>query len=304
MSSVYRSVTATLPTKVNTVIQRLAIASLIGQAVLIGTGGAVRLTASGLGCPTWPKCTADSLVNTPEMGIHGFIEFGNRALTFVLALVALLMLVFLWNLRKERKDLFWLAFGLLASIPAQAVIGGLSVLTKLNPWVVGLHFLVSAALVVFATLLVNRAYDRPARSQAPVRPLLRQLALTAAVLVGITVVIGVMVTGSGPHAGDANAPRNGLDSDLITRIHVLPVYLLVAVGVLLVIFCWNRGKGDLLRSASIWLFATLILQAGIGYAQNFTGLPPVLVGLHMLGAAAMLAAGTNMADVALRSRKA
>lgn len=304
MSSVYRSVTAKLPTKVNTVIRRLAIASLIGQAVLIGTGGAVRLTASGLGCPTWPKCTADSLVNTPEMGIHGFIEFGNRALTFVLALVALLMLVFLWNLRKERKDLFWLAFGLLASIPAQAVIGGLSVLTKLNPWVVGLHFLVSAALVVFATLLVNRAYDRPPRSQAPVRPLLRQLALTAAVLVGITVVIGVMVTGSGPHAGDANAPRNGLDSDLITRIHVLPVYLLVAVGVLLVIFCWNRGKGDLLRSASIWLFATLILQAGIGYAQNFTGLPPVLVGLHMLGAAAMLAAGTNMADVALRSRKA
>ena len=304
MSSWYRAVTAKLPTRVNTVIRRLAIASLIGQAVLIGTGGAVRLTASGLGCPTWPKCTADSLVNTPEMGIHGFIEFGNRALTFVLAFVALAMLVFLWNLRKERKDLFWLAFGLLASIPAQAVIGGLSVLTKLNPWVVGLHFLVSAALVVFANLLVNRAYDRPPRSQAAVRPLLRQLALTSAVLVGITVVIGVMVTGSGPHAGDANAPRNGLDSDLITRIHVLPVYLLVAVSVLLLIFCWKRGRGDLLRSASLWLFATLILQAAIGYVQHFTGLPPLLVGMHMLGAAAMLAAGTNMADVALRSRKA
>lgn len=304
MSSWYRAVTAKLPTQVNPAIRRLAIASLIGQAVLIGTGGAVRLTASGLGCPTWPKCTADSLVNTPEMGLHGVIEFGNRALTIVLALVALSMLVFVWNLRKERKDLFWLAFGLLASIPAQAVIGGLSVLTKLNPWVVGLHFLVSATLVVFATLLVNRAYDRPPRSQMAVRPLLRQLSLTAAVLVGITVVIGVMVTGSGPHAGDANAPRNGLDSDLITRIHVLPVYLLVAVSVLLLIFCWKRGSGDLLRSASLWLFITLILQAVIGYVQNFTGLPPVLVGMHMLGAAAMLAAGTNMADVALRSRKA
>lgn len=304
MSSLYRSITAKLPTAVNPTVRRLAIASLIGQAVLIGTGGAVRLTSSGLGCPTWPRCTPESLVNTPEMGIHGIIEFGNRALTFVLAIIAVSMLVFLWNLRKERKDLFWLAFGLLASIPAQAIIGGLSVLTKLNPWVVGLHFLVSAALVVFATLLVNRAYGRPPASQKPVRPLLRQLALTSAVLVGIAVVIGVMVTGSGPHAGDANAPRNGLDSDLITRIHVLPVYLLVAVAVLLLVVTWKRGKGDLLRSASLWLIATVVLQAVIGYTQHFTGLPPLLVGLHMLGAAALLAAGTNVADVALRSRKA
>lgn len=304
MSSLYRSITAKLPTAVNPTVRRLAIASLIGQAVLIGTGGAVRLTSSGLGCPTWPRCTPESLVNTPEMGIHGIIEFGNRALTFVLAIIAVSMLVFLWNLRKERKDLFWLAFGLLASIPAQAIIGGLSVLTKLNPWVVGLHFLVSSALVVFAKLLVNRAYGRPPASQKPVRPLLRQLALTSAVLVGIAVVIGVMVTGSGPHAGDANAPRNGLDSDLITRIHVLPVYLLVAVAVLLLVVTWKRGKGDLLRSASLWLIATVVLQAVIGYTQHFTGLPPLLVGLHMLGAAALLAAGTNVADVALHSRRA
>ncbi|ABY23975.1 heme O monooxygenase [Renibacterium salmoninarum ATCC 33209] len=304
MSSLYRSITAKLPTAVNPTVRRLAIASLIGQAVLIGTGGAVRLTSSGLGCPTWPRCTPESLVNTPEMGIHGIIEFGNRALTFVLAIIAVSMLVFLWNLRKERKDLFWLAFGLLASIPAQAIIGGLSVLTKLNPWVVGLHFLVSSALVVFAKLLVNRAYGRPPASQKPVRPLLRQLALTSAVLVGIAVVIGVMVTGSGPHAGDANAPRNGLDSDLITRIHVLPVYLLVAVSVLLLVVTWKRGKGDLLRSASLWLIATVVLQAVIGYTQHFTGLPPLLVGLHMLGAAALLAAGTNVADVALHSRRA
>ncbi|HEY8294685.1 MAG TPA: COX15/CtaA family protein, partial [Micrococcaceae bacterium] len=118
-----------LPTQVNATVRRLSVASLIGQSVLVVTGGAVRLTASGLGCPTWPKCTAGSLVNTPEMGVHGFIEFGNRTLTVLLAIVAALMLVFLWNLRKERKDLFWLSFGLLASIPAQAVVGGITVLT-------------------------------------------------------------------------------------------------------------------------------------------------------------------------------
>jgi cytochrome c oxidase assembly protein subunit 15 len=155
-----------LPVTVDSTVRRLAVLSLIGQTVLVVTGGAVRLTASGLGCPTWPRCTGNSLVNTPEMGIHGFIEFGNRLLTFALAAVAALMLVYLWNLRKERKDLFLLALGLLASIPAQSILGGITVLTQLNPWVVGLHFLVSMALVVFATLLVNRAFGRTGQFRA------------------------------------------------------------------------------------------------------------------------------------------
>jgi cytochrome c oxidase assembly protein subunit 15 len=143
--------TSKLPVSVDRTVLRLAVLSLIGQTILVVTGGAVRLTSSGLGCPTWPRCTADSLVNTPEMGLHGFIEFGNRLLTFALAAVAALMLVYLWNLRKERRDLFLLALGLLASIPAQAIIGGITVLTQLNPWVVGLHILVSMAMVVLAT---------------------------------------------------------------------------------------------------------------------------------------------------------
>ncbi len=160
---------AWLPDTVNETVKRLAVLSLIGQTLLIVTGGAVRLTASGLGCPTWPRCTDSSLVNTPEMGIHGIIEFGNRLLTFALAAVAVAMLVYLWNLRKERRDLFLLALGLLASIPAQAIIGGITVLTQLNPWVVGLHFLVSMALVVLATLLVNRAYGRTGKFRVAVR---------------------------------------------------------------------------------------------------------------------------------------
>ncbi|WP_427017732.1 COX15/CtaA family protein [Pseudarthrobacter sp. P1] len=295
-----------LPTIVTPTIRRLSVASLVGQSVLIVTGAAVRLTASGLGCPTWPKCTTGSLVNTPEMGIHGIIEFGNRTLTFALALVATLMLVFLWNLRKERKDLFWLAFSLLASIPVQAVIGGLSVLTKLNPWVVSLHFLVSAALVVFSMLLVNRTYARTGMASAAVATApsktVRQLTAVAAVCTGIAVVLGTMVTGSGPHAGDANAPRNELNPDLITRIHVVPVYLLVISCAILLVLLWRRGSGDALRTGALLLVAAVVFQGGIGYAQHFTGLPPLLVGLHMLGSALLLAAATNLADLVYRRK--
>ncbi|MEN3345923.1 MAG: heme a synthase, partial [Arthrobacter sp.] len=165
-------ITSRLPVTVDKTVKRLAVSSLIGQIVLVVTGGAVRLTSSGLGCPTWPRCTDTSLVNTPEMGIHGIIEFGNRLLTFALAAVAVMMLVYLWNLRKERRDLFLLALGLLASIPAQAIIGGITVLSGLNPWVVGLHFLVSMALVVFATLLVNRAYGRTGKARTVALPAL------------------------------------------------------------------------------------------------------------------------------------
>ncbi|MCW1250314.1 COX15/CtaA family protein [Acaricomes phytoseiuli] len=292
-----------LPTQLNATIRRLAVASLIGQITIILTGGAVRLTASGLGCPTWPKCTPESLVNTPEMGIHGFIEFGNRTLTIVLALIALAMLVALWNFRHEQRTMFWLAIGLLASIPAQAVVGGITVLTKLNPWVVGVHFLISATLVVFATLLVNRAFARPPREMRPASPIIRQLALASSILVGITVIIGVMVTGSGPHAGDPEAPRNGLEPDLITRIHVLPVYLLVISAVLLAVLAWRRGSGDLLRRGSLLQVAAVFAQGLIGYVQNATGLPILLVGMHLLGSALLLAATTNMTDLAFRSGK-
>ncbi|MFI5084736.1 MAG: heme A synthase [Actinomycetales bacterium] len=293
-----------LPTQVNATVRRLSVASLIGQSVLVVTGGAVRLTASGLGCPTWPKCTAGSLVNTPEMGVHGFIEFGNRTLTVLLAIVAALMLVFLWNLRKERKDLFWLSFGLLASIPAQAVVGGITVLTHLNPWVVGLHFLISATLIIFSMLLVNRSYGRTGLTAGPLRrpagKTIRQLAVLAWICTVAAVIIGTMVTGSGPHAGDATAPRNELNPELITRVHVLPVYILVITSIVLVVVLWRRGTGDKLRHGAIVLLAAVLVQGAIGYTQYFTGLPSLLVGMHMAGAALLLAAATNEADLALR----
>ncbi len=299
-----RSFADKLPTSVTPAIRRLSVGLLIGQGVLIVSGGVVRLTGSGLGCPTWPQCTAGSLTNTPAMGIHGVIEFTNRTLTFALAAVALALLVVLWNLRKERKDLFWLTFALLASIPAQAVIGGVTVLTGLNPYVVSLHFLVSAALVVFSMLLVNRTFGRtgmtsPAGARLP-RKTIRQLAAVAAVCTYLAVILGTLVTGTGPHSGDATSPRTNLDGYVVTRIHVLPVYLLVAVSVILLVLLWHRGRGDVLRNAAIWLIVSVVYQGAIGYWQYFTGVPVVLVGLHMVGSSLLLATGTNIVDLALR----
>jgi cytochrome c oxidase assembly protein subunit 15 len=294
-----------LPVTVDSTVRRLAVLSLIGQTVLVVTGGAVRLTASGLGCPTWPRCTSNSLVNTPEMGIHGFIEFGNRLLTFALAAVAVLMLVYLWNLRKERKDLFLLALGLLASIPAQAVIGGITVLTQLNPWVVGLHFLVSMALVVFAMLLVNRAYGRTGQFRTlPLTSLpgvLRPVMTAVALFSAIAVMLGVVVTGAGPHAGDANAPRNDLDWDLFSHIHAVPAYLVTAGTLLAVYLVFRRGISGTFRTAVLMLLGVTVLQAVIGFTQYYNGIPALLVGAHMLGAALLMAAATNAADIARSS---
>ena len=150
-----------LPGIIDRRIRVVAWASLVSQIVIIGTGGAVRLTGSGLGCPTWPRCTEDSFISTPEMGIHGIIEFGNRLLTFVLAIIAIAMFVLLLRLRKERPELFRLSILLGLGIPGQAVIGGVTVLTNLNPYVVGLHYVLSLVLVVLASVLLYRVRRGP-----------------------------------------------------------------------------------------------------------------------------------------------
>jgi cytochrome c oxidase assembly protein subunit 15 len=239
------------------------------------------------------------------MGIHGIIEFGNRLLTFALAAVAVAMLVYLWNLRRERRDLFLLALGLLASIPAQAVIGGITVLTQLNPWVVGLHFLVSMALVVVATLLVNRAYGRTGRFRAAELPALpgvaRPLMTAVALFAALAVCLGVVVTGAGPHAGDADAPRNNLDWDLFSHIHAAPAYLVTA-GALFALYLVLRDRiPGPFRTAVVMLLGVTVLQAAIGFTQYYNGIPALLVAAHMLAAALLMSAATNAADLARSS---
>ncbi|BDZ50600.1 hypothetical protein GCM10025867_28410 [Frondihabitans sucicola] len=150
-----------LPARVDRRVRIIAWASLVCQLVLVGTGGLVRLTGSGLGCPTWPECTTGSLVTTPEMGLHGIIEFGNRLLTFVLVVIVILAFFAVFRMRKVRRDLFWLTLIQALSIPFQAVLGGISVLAKLNPYVVGSHFIVSMILVRITATLVYRVYHGP-----------------------------------------------------------------------------------------------------------------------------------------------
>jgi len=246
---------------------------LIANIGITITGALVRLTASGLGCPEWPLCTADSLINTPEMGIHGLIEFGNRVLTFVLLLVTVLGLVVLWRVRKERRDLWRFALVLLLGIPLQAVIGGISVWTNLNPYVVGLHFVVSIAMTIVATILVIRVIHVDVVSRLRDIPLLSWL---VALGTATTLVIGILTTGSGPHAGDADAPRNGLDSDLLQHLHSWPAYGTLA----LVLFASVRSAGES-RRWFVGLVIALCGQATLGIIQSRNGLPVALVAMHV-----------------------
>jgi heme a synthase len=297
-----------LPRTVTPLVRGLALASLVSQILIVVTGGAVRLTASGLGCPEWPRCTAESMVNTPEMGMHGVIEFGNRLLTFVLTAIAIAMLVSLWNLRRTRRDLFIPAVVLLAGIPAQAVVGGITVLTQLNPWVVGWHFIISMILIVVATVLVNRARLTAAETGADTEPraapLLRQLLVAAAGLVAAAVLLGVVVTGSGPHAGDLGAARNNLNPDLMTRIHAAPVYLLVLTVVVLVVAAYRLRVARRLRAALVLLAVAVLAQGAVGYLQHFLHLPVALVALHMLGASLLTAATAHAVYVGFTRRRA
>ncbi|HEY9379107.1 MAG TPA: COX15/CtaA family protein [Jiangellaceae bacterium] len=286
-----------VPVPADRTLRRLAIASLISQIGIVVTGGAVRLTGSGLGCPEVPNCTEDSLVPTPEMGIHSVIEFGNRLLTFVLGAIALAtLLAVARTLRSDhpRHDLLVPGVVLLLGIPAQALIGMATVRTTLNPWVVMLHFMCSAALVAVATILVRRA-QRPAGTEpAEVRsPWLRRLAATTLAAAFGTVYLGTVVTGTGPHAGDPEAPRTGLDLESIAQLHVHAVTLLLGLSVGL--YCAARAIGSpgrAARAAAI-LIGVELGQGAIGVVQYLLDLPVALVGLHMLGAALLVAAAVD-----------
>lgn len=273
-------------------LSRLAIALLVANIVIVVTGGAVRLTGSGLGCPEWPRCTESSFVVHGALGIHGLIEFGNRMLTFVLAAVAIATWVATLRYSPRRPALRRLATALMVGIPAQALLGGLTVLSGLNPWVVALHLLLSLALVGVAVTLVRRIRegDQPARPMVP-SPV---VALTRATFVTAWAVlyVGTVVTGSGPHAGDAASPRTGLSPATVSQLHADLVFLLVGltVGCLVALRATHAPRRA--QRAAAWLLGIELAQGAIGFTQYFTDLPIVLVGLHVLGAALVSAAAT------------
>ena len=280
-----------LPTTIDRRVRVFAWLSLGIQLLIVLTGGAVRLTASGLGCPTWPQCTDGSFVTTPEMGIHGVIEFGNRTLFFVIQIVAIITFLLIVRMRRQRPDLFWLALVPCFSIVLQAVLGGITVLTNLNPYVVGLHFLVSVVLVLLSAVFVFRVYygRRGATVTAP--GWFRALAWTAAVAVFVTVILGIITTGSGPHAGDGGAARNGLDSELLQHFHSWPAYAAFALSVGLLLGALRLGARRLVRF-TVLLVGIELVQIAVGLTQARLGLPEPLVAAHMVLACALAAAMT------------
>lgn len=276
-----------------TLLSRLALASIIANVGIVVTGGAVRLTASGLGCPTWPRCTDDSYVTTPEMGIYGVIEFGNRMLTFAVGLIALATVLAVLAHRPRRPGLLALAVAVFLGIPAQAVIGGITVLTNLNPWVVGLHFLASMAVIAAAYALWRRIDEPDGPTVAVVPTPLRALArITTGVTVAV-LVIGTWVTGSGPHAGDQGAARNGLDPESISQVHADGVFLLIGLSVAL-IFAFRAVGARRATRAAIVLVVVELSQGVIGFVQYFTHVPALLVGAHMLGSCVVLLAALSV----------
>ncbi|MCG5435337.1 COX15/CtaA family protein [Micromonospora foliorum] len=274
-------------------LRRLALASIIANVGIVVTGGAVRLTASGLGCPTWPRCTDDSYVTTPEMGVYGVIEFSNRMLTFAVGLIALATVLAVLAHRPRRPGLLALAVAVFLGIPAQAVIGGITVLTNLNPWVVGLHFLASMAVIAAAYALWRRVGDPDGPTVAVVPTPLRALArITTGVTVAV-LVVGTWVTGSGPHAGDHGAARNGLDPETISQVHADGVFLLIGLSVAL-IFAFRAVGAQRATRAAIILVAVELSQGLIGFVQYFTHVPALLVGAHMLGSCLVLLAALSV----------
>jgi cytochrome c oxidase assembly protein subunit 15 len=277
-------------------LRRIFIANLVAQIGIVVTGGIVRLTGSGLGCPTWPECAEGSYIPTSRQAEswHKHVEFGNRLLTFVLAALAIAAIVgaFVWWRRNRREGadprtpVMALAAIPIVGTVVQAVLGGITVLTGLNPWAVAAHFVVSMAIIAACVVLVVRAGepgDRPVT--IVVRREIRLLARALVVVTAVVVVLGVIVTGSGPHSGDADVEaRFGLDPRTVSWLHADSVLLFLGLTVGLLVALRVTHAPVRAQRMTAMLLAVALAQGIVGYAQYFSGLPWILVAIHMLGA--------------------
>jgi heme a synthase len=267
----------------------LALAGVIADTVIMSTGAAVRLSSSGLGCPAWPQCSAADIVASKNAGqtlLNTWIEFGNRLLNFPLVIIAGLIFVAAWRFRPggtRQRDLVWLAAAQPAGVVAQAVIGGIVVLTKLNPVTVSVHFLVSASIVAAAVALRARY---AAGQEGPPAGVRRDLRLLSAVLVAVTCLMlaaGTVVTGTGPLAGNAAAPRYRLPLEGVTQLHADVGWLIAGLAVALLLGLRLSGAPRRAVRAGWIMIAALGSQGVIGYIQYFTHLPAGLVWIHVTG---------------------
>ncbi|OAN38315.1 COX15/CtaA family protein [Microbacterium sp. H83] len=334
----------------------LAWLSFLAQTIIIGTGGAVRLTGSGLGCSEWPLCTPESLVPIyADQGIHGLIEFGNRVMTGVVGIIALAVLllvlarvggrlmvfsalrfaaggivaaalVFLVvtlvglpatpfamgallvaviaatvravRLTADRRDLVILAWVVLIGVVAQALVGGITVLTGLNPFIVGFHYVSSLLLVCVTAAFLVRLYAAPGPRERVVPRWFAVLSHVSGLALAVTIVFGVLTTGSGPHSGDADVLRRGFDATVLAHVHSWPGYALAVLVLALAVSAWALRLEP--RKWLLVLVIAIAVQVGVGVWQAREGLPPLLVGIHMVLASLSAAAYTV---VVLRLKK-
>jgi len=258
---------------------------VVAQTAIVVTGGLVRLTGSGLGCPSYPECTPGSYVPTREQaeGIHSYIEFGNRLLTFVLTAVVIAAVVVAWRHRPRRRDLLVLAGLQLVGVAVQAALGGVTVLTGLHPATVAAHLLLSMALIAGAVVLLEvsgRVVPTP-----PVRPEIRWLGGALLGVAGCVLVLGTVVTGSGPHSGDAEQPaRFGFDPQMVSWLHADLVFLFLGLALAMVLALRLTDSPLRAQRRAAALLAALVAQGVVGYVQYFTGLPEAVVAVHLVGA--------------------
>ncbi|MFG3255564.1 heme A synthase [Streptomyces sp. NPDC048172] len=269
-------------------VQRATLTALVLSVIIIVSGGAVRLTGSGLGCDTWPKCSDDSLTATSEMGFHGAVEFGNRMMTWVLSAGVGWAIIVVRAAKPARPELSRLAWSQFWLVMANGVIGGITVLTKLNPYTVAGHFLLATALLTVTALTWLRARE----GDAPPRPLvgkaIKQLVYVLAVVSALLITVGTVVTGSGKHAGDSSdVPRMPVDWKTVAQVHADLAWVVVALTLALwfVLRAVDAPVGPKRRTRD--LFIILMCQGAIGYVQYFTDVPELLVAAHLLGSTAV-----------------
>lgn len=283
----------------------ILLASLVAEIGIVVTGGLVRVTGSGLGCPTWPECVDGSITPTLEQaeGFHKYIEFGNRTLTGVVGLLALAGVLAVWRWA-PRRHLKVRAVLVLLGVVLQALLGGVTVLLGLHPATVALHFLLSMLLVATASSLWFARHEGGGPARPLVPPLVTRLAWVTSGVGAVVLVLGTVVTGSGPHSGDADEPaRLGFDARTVSWLHadVVMLFLGLVVATWLAVRLTDRGRPSAAGRSWLAVLGVSLAQGLVGYVQYFTGLPEALVVTHMLGASLLVVALTG-GVLALRTR--
>ncbi|MET9446523.1 COX15/CtaA family protein [Streptomyces cinerochromogenes] len=269
-------------------VRRAALAALVMSVVIVVTGGAVRLTGSGLGCPTWPTCTDDSLTTTRAMGFHGVIEFGNRMLTYVLCAAVGWAIIAARSQKPWRRGLTRLGWAQFWVVMGNAVLGGIVVLVGLNPYTVAAHFLLSTALIAIATVMWQRTREGDGAPRPLVGKAVQQLVWFLVAASVLLIAVGTVVTGAGPHAGDSSeVERIPIDWETVSKLHAVLAWIVVTLTFALwfVLKAVDAPKAPLARTRE--LFIVLLAQGAVGYVQYFTHLPEALVAAHMLGSTVM-----------------